>query len=65
MDWINLQDKQPRNKQQCLTFSKSGMMRIMEYQKKDGAWKHGYCFYYDIAYWMPLPKPPEYDTKAL
>ena len=54
MDWININDKQPDSYQEVIIASNEGRVKSAIYMGA-GKWNT----FLEIAYWMPMPEPPD------
>lgn len=53
MDWININDKKPEPYQEVLVCSTEGHVKSAIYM--GGKWNT----FLEVAYWMPMPAPPD------
>jgi hypothetical protein len=54
--WINIDNKQPEDKQSCLVWNYD-IIEIMHYYKEQQRFVLQEDM--DVTYWQPLPKPPK------
>lgn len=60
MEWINVEEKLPPDREPQLLFSRNFIMPILGWRDEENNqwWGRGFDKIDNITHWMPLPPPP-------